>query len=123
LRAVIIDYLIAVCIDLLVDRCPERGLPDGSITRGFQKTSKHEFAGEQGELFWMKAFQTSARIVTPASAFGGGVVVAVEAFALGAVFGGALPFGTLAGFGGVAGASGSRVNGALGASGSCGCSL
>jgi hypothetical protein len=126
LRDVIIDYLIAVCIDLLVDRCPERGLPDGSITRGFQKTSKHEFAVQQGELFWMKAFIGKNRTypeltpcrsrprrepVTPASAFGGGVVVAVEAFALGAVFSRALAFGTLAGFGGVAGASGARVNG------------
>jgi hypothetical protein len=56
LRDVIIDYLIAVCIDLLIDRYQVRDLPDGSTTRCFQKTSKQEFAVEQGELFWMKAF-------------------------------------------------------------------
>jgi len=30
-------------------------LPDGSITRCFQKTSTHEFAVQQGERFWTKA--------------------------------------------------------------------
>jgi hypothetical protein len=65
LNDVIIDYPIAACIDLLVYRCPERGLPEGSIIRGFQKTSKHEFAVEQGELFWMKAFIGKNRTYPP----------------------------------------------------------